>query len=82
MALAEAIDNVPYGVAGAEVVKIYAYPGQVPEGTLLPRSGKVIACARPGCMVKFIQTNPFQKYHDTECQKGWTKERRKKISNL
>lgn len=77
MAWAETVDNVPVGVAGSEIVQVYAYPGQVPAGTVIPRSAQVISCARPGCIVKFIRVHPFQRYHDPECQKEWQKDRRK-----
>lgn len=77
MALAEIIDSTPIGVAGANYVKVLAYPGQIPEGALIPRTAQVARCQRPGCPVVFVKTSPRQRFHDRTCQQLWQKERRR-----
>lgn len=77
MALGEVVDSTPVGVAGAQYIRVLVYPGQVPEGALIPRSAKVARCERPGCPVVFVKASPGQRFHDPECQKLWAKEKRK-----
>lgn len=67
--IASVMDDVPAGIGGAVSVKVLAQPGQVNDSSFIPRSAKVIRCARPGCNVIFVQTNPAQKYHDPECRR-------------
>lgn len=81
LALAQALDETPPGVAGAEWVKVLAYPGQVPEGALVPASAEVARCARPGCPVLFIKINPLQRYHDKACAQSAARARRKRVSS-
>jgi hypothetical protein len=65
-ALAQQIDGTPAGVAGSVWVKVLAQP-DVPEGVLIPRTARVVKCARPGCPVWFVKVHPRQMYHDREC---------------
>lgn len=81
IALAQTLDSTPIGLAGAEFVRVLAYPGTIPEGALVPASAHVIRCSRPGCPILFIQTNPAQRYHDSSCARAWARERRKQQSN-
>lgn len=78
MAMGELVDSTPPGVAGGEYVRVLAYPGQVPEGTVIPRAAQVVRCQRPGCPVLFIRTHPSQRFHDPSCQRLWAKEKRKR----
>lgn len=66
--IAGVLDDVPAGLAGAVKFEIYAQPGQVRAGAFLPVTGEVVKCARPGCGVWFIKTNPAQKYHHPDCR--------------
>jgi hypothetical protein len=71
VALAQTIDGEPVGVAGAVWLRVLAQPG-IQEGVLIPRGAVVVKCANPGCKVKFIKTNPLQRYHDPECREQAT----------
>lgn len=66
--------EIPAGIAGAELVKVLAQPGQVIEGALIKRTMQTKACARPGCKVVFIGLG---KYHDPECAREWCNARRR-----
>jgi len=66
--IASKMDEVPAGTGGAVAVSVIAQPGQVVDGAFIPRSAKVVRCARPGCAVPFVKTHPNQKYHDPECK--------------
>lgn len=79
MALAQTVDSTPIGLAGADWVKVLAYPGRIPEGALIPATAQVIRCARPGCPVMFVRTSPAQRFHDYSCARLWAREKRKKI---
>lgn len=68
-ALAQVVDDVVPGVAGAEIQNVLVYPDQIPEGIFVPRNAKAVHCANPGCPVVFIRTHPRQIYHDPECRK-------------
>lgn len=67
--IAAVLDDVPSAIGGAVTVKVLAQPGQIVEGSLIPRGAISVRCARPGCSVMFVKTNPRQKYHDVECQR-------------
>jgi len=66
------------GIAGSVYSRILAAPYQVPDGTFVPVTARVIKCHNPGCSVRFIQTNPAQLYHDPICKIQWKKIRRRK----
>lgn len=74
------IDDVPVGVNATVKVTVYAAPGQIPENTYIPRTAKVVKCARPGCPVAFIKTNPFQRYHDPDCQQAHQRDKKKRVT--
>lgn len=72
--LAAVLDEVPAGTGGAVSISILAQPGQVPSGSFIPRSAKVLRCKRPGCSVLFVRTHPRQCFHDPDCQKAWKRD--------
>lgn len=71
MTLGQVVDGVPPGVAGAELVQVYAPPGAVPAGAYIPANVKVLKCFRPECPVWFVRTHPAQKYHDPGCSPSY-----------
>jgi hypothetical protein len=69
MRLGQSIDGAPAGTEGAAWVRVMADPERIPEGTFIPANAQVVKCARPGCPIHFVKTNPFMKYHDPACRK-------------
>lgn len=67
MIMLQKIDGVPSGVAGAQLVKVFASI-EVTEGVLIPANAKIIKCATPGCPIFFVRVHPTQKYHDKSCK--------------
>jgi hypothetical protein len=70
--LAQTIDGIPVGMAGAAYVRVLADPARIDEGVLIPANAQVVKCARPGCPVRFVKTHPRQQYHDPECRRKST----------
>jgi len=63
--IAAAHDGVDPTTATASALTVYATENI--GGALV--TGKAVPCARPGCPVKFVKTNPAQKYHSPWCRK-------------
>lgn len=63
----QVVQRQPGAIAGAQLVSVYAQPGQVPEGVVLPRSFTWARCAHPACAALFIQRTRRQRYCDPTC---------------
>lgn len=68
MTMLQKIDGVPSGVAGAQLVKVFASI-DISEGVLIPANAKILKCATPGCPIFFVRVHPTQKYHDKSCHR-------------
>lgn len=67
----------PGAIAGAELMQVYAQPGQFPAGVVIPRTFTWAFCAEPSCATPFIQRNKNQRYCDPSCGDAHRAELRK-----
>ncbi len=70
--MAAATDDTDPETATAQPCTVYASHNL--EGVFI--AGQAVECARPGCKVRFVKLNPFQKYHSPYCR-----EQAKKVSH-
>ena len=70
--LAAAADDTDPLTATAQKCTVYAAYNL--EGVFI--AGQPVECARPGCSVRFVRLNHFQKYHSPYCRRQAENDRR------